>query len=232
MIKIIGIGGCGDNILEFLKKQNFQIKKSNFEFISLNNENDIENITLSSDDTIFTIAGFGGSKGGKFTILLNQKFIQENIKMKNIIILPFNIESNKKQANKDLEELISINQNTEVYINDDIKDDSLSMQDLMRLYDVKIFDRIKRENQITWKNIIIKKSVENKTYKALMTYWSKDFKVTLIEPEFKVLDVSHMPYMAPSRFALRNEDKSTSSIQDIEEIANNVLNNYAEKQKS
>jgi len=226
MIKIIGIGGCGNNILKFIKKQNFQIKKSNFEFISLNNGEDLENITFCSDDTIFTIAGFGGSKGGKFTLLLNQKYLQENIKIKNIIILPFNMERNREQANKDLEELISINQNTEVYPNDDIEDKLLSTEDSMRLYDEKIFDRIKRENQITWKNIIIEKSVGNKIYKALITYWSKDYKITLTEPEFKVLGSSHMLYMAPSKFTLKNRDTSIDNIIDIERIGKNILEEY------
>jgi len=58
MIKIIGIGRCGRNILEFVSKQNFQIKKTNFDFVFVKNVEDIENIEISEDDTIFTISEY------------------------------------------------------------------------------------------------------------------------------------------------------------------------------
>jgi len=226
MIKIIGIGRCGRNILEFVSKQNFQIKKTNFDFVFVKNVEDIENIEISEDDTIFTISGLGGSIGSKLTKEFTKKIIEKGIRLKNIVILPFSIESNSKKAIADLEELIEINQNLEVYANEDVADKDLTMSQLMRLHDVLIFDRVSRENQVNWRNFIIEKKVENISYKALMTFWSKNLKVTLLEPSFKVIGNTHMPLMAPSRIAFKDEDKSTSSIQDIEEIAYRVLNEY------
>ncbi|MEA2019242.1 MAG: hypothetical protein U9N59_12410 [Campylobacterota bacterium] len=74
------------------------------------------------------------------------------------------------------------------------------------------------------KSFYIQKEVNGITYKAVVKYWSKDYKVELVSPEFKVLDHSHMPYAAPSRFAKKGE--TTESFVDIEEIALNILDNY------
>ena len=70
MTKIIGIGGCGNNILEYFKQQDLQDNKNNYEFISVKNIADIENINLSREDSVYSIAGFGGSIGGELTISL------------------------------------------------------------------------------------------------------------------------------------------------------------------
>lgn len=64
-------------------------------------------------------------------------------------------------------------------------------------------------------------------YKALVEYWSKDYKVLLIDPENKTIDTAHMPYMAPLRFARKGE--TSHSFIDIEEIAMNCLLSYVSK---
>jgi len=107
MIKIIGISRCGNNILEFLKKQNYQLKKElNYQFISVNDDN-FNNMNFNKDDMIFTIAGYGGSKGHKYTESITEKAIKENIKIKNFIILPFSFESKSNIVNNELEQLFN-----------------------------------------------------------------------------------------------------------------------------
>lgn len=229
MIKIIGIGGCGNNILEFLKKQNFQSKKSNYDFISINSLEACEDIKIDENDSVFTITGFGGKKGAELTKKISEKVIADGFKLKNFIILPFSVESSSKKANQDLEELLKINQNVEAYANDDLsRDESLTMQEIMRLVDILIFNRLHREGQTTWRNFIIEKNTQDIKYKALMRFWSKDFTLTLLEPKYKMLESSHMPFMAPSRFDYKGASTESSSVQDIEEIAHGILDRYIE----
>lgn len=236
MTKIIGIGRCGNNILEFLKKQNYQVKKDlNYQFISVNDDESFNSIKFSKDEKVFTIAGYGGSKGSKYIELLTKRAIKENINIKNFTILPFSFEGKAHIVNSELEQLFHINQNVEIFANDELLTDAnkdKKIPAVMREYDFLVFDRITKKNQFKWRNFIIDKKVKNKIYKAVVTFWSKDYKITLIEPDYKIIDSSHMQYIVPSRFAFKDEDKSTSSIQDIEEIASNVLNNYIEKEKS
>lgn len=145
MIKIIGIGGCGNNILTFIKKQNFQSQASNYEFISVHSEIECDSISFDAGDTIFVIAGLGGNTGGKLSKKISQEAINKKAKIKNFILLPFNAENNHKRANADLKELLEINQNIKVYANDDFSDDeTLKMAEVMQCADQKIFDRIKR----------------------------------------------------------------------------------------
>jgi cell division GTPase FtsZ len=230
MTKIIGIGSFGNNILEFLKKQNYQVKRDlNYEFISIDSDDDIASLENEEDDIIFTISGLGGNTSGNLTINLTKNILEQYLNVKNIIILPFSIDTSIKKNIQELEQLISINQNVEVFSNDDISNENnldKPMSELMRVYDLKIFDRITKKNQINWRSFFISTEVNDVSYKAVVTFWSKDYKVTLLEPEYKILDASHMPYMAPSRFAFHDEDRSTSSIMNIEEIASKILNNY------
>lgn len=231
MTKVIGIGGCGNNILEFLKKQNFQSAKSFYEFVSVHSENECDNIKFDASDTIFTIAGLGGNTGGKLTKKISEKVIDNKLKIKNLLLLPFNAETNHKKANIDLEELLKINQNIEVYANNDLSDDStLKMIDIMKLADEKIFESIKRKNQVTWQNFIVEQQSQDIHFKALVSFWSKDFKITLIEPKYKMIEASHMPLFAPSRFDIKEVSKEISSIQDIEEIAQNALSQYIQSE--
>jgi hypothetical protein len=236
MIKIVGIGRCGNNILEFIKKQSIQIKKDlKYQFISVNDDDSLNNIKISSGDIIFTVAGYGGSKGSTYTEALTKKVIGKNIEIKNFIILPFLFEGKEDIVNHQIEQLFSINQNVELFPNDELltkSNQDKKIPELMREYDVLIFNRITNEKQVKWRNFITKHKVKNKTYKMVVTFWSKDYKITLIEPIYKIIDSSHMLHMTPSRFAFKDEDKSISSIQDIEKIANNVLINYIKKEKS
>jgi len=199
MTKIIAIGNSGNNILEFLKKQNYQVKRDeNYEFISVANSDDIQQLELNDDDTIFVVSGLGGSRGGKLTVELAQTLLEKNLKVKNIVILPFNAETNANKAILELESLIAINQNVEVYPNNDfMEDESNTMFEIMGLADKAILDRINKKNQITWKNFIIKDRDEKANYKVLVSFWSKDLKVTLIESEFKIIDTTHMALVIP-----------------------------------
>ena len=149
MTKIIAIGNCGNNILEFLQKQNYHIKRDeNYKFISVGNSDDIQQLQLNEDDTIFVVSGLGGSQGGKLTIELTQTLLEKNFKVKNIVILPFHAETNAKKAILELESLIAINQNVEVYPNNDfMEDESNTMLEIMGLADKVIFDRINREDE-------------------------------------------------------------------------------------
>jgi len=228
MTKTIAIGNCGNNILEFLKKQNYQIKRDeNYEFISVANNDDIQQLQLNDENTIFVVSGLGGSRGGKLTVELAQTLLEKNLKVKNIVILPFNAETNANKAILELESLIAINQNVEVYPNNDfMEDESNTMYEIMGLADKVIFDRINRKNKITWKNFIIEDRDDKTNYKALVSFWSKDLKVTLLEPEFKIIDTTHMAFMTPSRFDFKDGDKEIRSIQDVESIAQNILRNY------
>jgi len=149
MTKIIAIGNCGNNILEFLKKQNYQIERDeNYKFISFTTSDDIQQLQLNEDDTIFVVSGLGGSQGGKLTIELTQTLLEKNLKVKNIVILPFNTETNAKKAILELESLIALNQNVEVYPNNDfMEDESNTMLEIMGLADKVIFDRINRKDE-------------------------------------------------------------------------------------
>lgn len=231
MVKIIGIGGCGNNILKFLKKQNFQSVKSLYEFISVCSENEFDNIKFDASDTIFTISGLGGNTGGKLTKTISEKAIDKKLEIKNLLILPFNVETNHKKANSDLEELLKINQNIEVHANNDLSDNkTLTMKEIMKLADEKISDRITRKNQVSWRNFIVEQQSQDIHFKALVTFWSKDFKVTLLEPKFKLIDSSHIAFSIPSKFDFKDTNEEINSINNIEEIARNILSQYIQKE--
>ena len=150
MTKIIGIGGCGNNVLEYFKQQDFQDNKNNYDFISVKNDTGIKNINLSSDDTVYTIAGFGGSIGGELTISLSEKIINNKQKVKNIIVLPFSMESSFKHAMKDIEELKLINKNMEIFPNDalsNVNNKDKTMSELFKEYNNIIFHQIIDKSQ-------------------------------------------------------------------------------------
>lgn len=212
---VIGIGGTGSNIVSFIKKQN----NPSLEVIT------IENIKFSKDQNVFTVSALGGESSAETTSLVTQKAKDSGVNIKNIVILPFSIETNQQKAINELENLASVNQNIELYPNDSITDDkNLSMLQVMHLMDQKVYERIVREQQIKWKSFFIEQVVEDKTYKAFIQYWSKDYKVVLLNPDFKVIEKLHMPYIASSRFARKNEN--IDSFIDIEEVTMNCLSNY------
>ena len=141
-----------------------------------------------------------------------------------------------KQAIHAIEELSSIHRNIEIFPNDTLsnKDNQdKTMAELMKMYDSKIFDTITiHDKRQFYRSFIVSAKKDDKAYTAVVHFWSKDIQVTLLEPEFKIFSSSHMPFMAPSRFAFTGEDKSISAIQDVEEIANNFLNSYITQGKS
>lgn len=208
--KILAIGGCGINIADFIKKQNDKY----LEVYIVNSKDEFFDLDIKEDDIVFSISGFGSDSAGDITQSITNVLKERNIDIKNIVILPFNIESNRDKSVEELEKLIGINENVEVFLNDDIADKNISMLDAMRLMDEKIYERISRPKQIAWKSIIIQEEHDGKRYKALMRYWSKDYVCTLLTPEFKTLDYAHMPYMAPSKFSLKDIEKITSKCLD------------------
>jgi len=150
MTKIIGIGGCGNNILEYFKQQDLQDNKNNYEFISVKNIADIENINLSREDSVYSIAGFGGSIGGELTISLSEKIINNRQKVKNMVVLPFSMESAFKHAMKDIEELKLINKNIEIFPNDalsNINNKDKTMSEVFEEYNNIIFYKIIGKSQ-------------------------------------------------------------------------------------
>jgi len=232
MTKIIGIGGCGDNIVNFIKKQNLQDNKGNYEFISIKNEDDVANINFSSDDTIFTISGLGGNTAGNLTILLSKKIIDNNLKVKNIIVLPFSVEFTTKKAIQELEELISTNQNIKIFANDDISNENnqdKTMSELMKEYDRIVFDTIIEDNQRELKSFIIDIRREDKIYKAIVNFWSKSYQITLIEPNCKMIHQSSIGNVANHKFDFKND--GNKYIVDIKEIAINTINEYIKNEK-
>lgn len=228
MTKIIAIGGCGNNILEFLKKQNYQIKKElHYEFISVKCEEDIKNIIYSKDDVIFTVSGLGGNTAGKLTKKITKSILANDCKVKNIIILPFSMEFTIKEAIEDLEELITINQNMDIFANDDISNETnqdKTMNELMKEYDKIIFDTIIKENKRDMKSFFIDIKKEDKIYKAIVNFWSKSYKITLVEPTCKMIDSSSVGNIADHRYDFK--DDNDKYILDIKEIAINKINEY------
>jgi len=236
MIKIIGIGGCGSNILEFIKKQNLQDKKSNYKFISIKNDSDVDSIDYNKDDTVITISGFGGNTAGKLTNKITRDIIDNKEKIKNIIVLPFGMEFTIKQAIEELEQLVSINQNIEIFANDDISNETnqdKTMSELMKEYDKIIFDTVTKENQREMKSFFIDIEKNNKIYKAIINFWSKSYKITLVEPKCKMIDNSSIGNIANNRFDFHQSIKLDSDkyIVDIEEVAINKINEYIENEK-
>lgn len=141
MFKIIGIGGCGNNILEFIKKQN--LKQQDYEFISVKNDDEYQVIKFKEEDKVFTISGLGRQTGTKYTKLISQMAVNDNVKINNLLILPFKFESSSKKADDDLKELLDLHVNIEVYANDDASDDKdLKMSTIMRIYDQRIYEKI------------------------------------------------------------------------------------------
>ncbi len=218
---VIGIGGSGSNIASFIKKQN----NPNLEVIAIENKDQIDDIDFKKEQNIFTISALGGDSSGDIALSLTQKAKENEVNIKNIIILPFSVETNKDKVNDVLIKLQSINPNIEVFANDSISENkNISILQIMQLMDEKIYDRVSRENQIKWKSFFIEQVKNDIVYKAFVQYWSKDYKIVLVNPEFKVIDISHMPNMAPSKFAMHNE--IDDSFIDIEDVAINCLSSY------
>ena len=235
MIKIIGIGRCGNNILEFFKEQNIINIENDYDFISVKHDADIDSIEYKEEDKIFTISGFGGNSAAKLIIDLTKKVIDKNYQLKNIIIFPFNYETTTQKAIQSIAELSAIHRNIEIFPNDALLDKNSqdkTMAELMRLYDSEIFNTITiHDKRQLYRSFVTSVKHDDEIYTAIVHFWSKAYDITLIEPTYKIISSSNMMLMIPSRFAFKDEDKSSSSIQNIEEIAHNILNNYIEKEK-
>lgn len=131
--------------------------------------------------------------------------------------------------------MATIHRNIEIFPNDALLDNNSqdkTMAQLMRFYDSEIFNTITiNDKRQLYRSFITSTKKDDEVYTAIVHFWSKSLTVTLIEPTYEMIGSTSMMLMVPSRFAFKDEERSTSSIQDIEEIANNVLNNYIEKEK-
>lgn len=224
MIKIIGIGGCGNNILEHINKQNLD---KNYDCFTIKSSSDLNDIQISQSDVVFTVSGFGGKTAGGVTLDVTKELISKNIKVKNIIVLPFSSETTNKNLITDLETLVSINQNIEVLANDDIlkdRDSEMAMSEIMKIYDEVIYEFIKKSNHVDTKSFFIERKKDNKTYKAIVKFWSKSYKITLLEPLRKMIHQSSIGNIANHRYDFKNN--SDKYVIDIEKIANDKIDEY------
>ncbi len=80
------------------------------------------------------------------------------------------------------------------------------------------------KNKRNWKDFIISIDKEDTTYKAIIHFWSKSYKITLLEPDFKIIDKSSIGNIANHRFDFKNDNDKY--IIDIKEIANKKINQY------
>jgi len=235
MIKIIGIGGCGNNILEFIKKQDFTNIENEYEFISIKNDSDIDSIEYKEEDKIFTISGFGGQTASKLTIDLTKKIVDNNGQVKNMIIFPFSIETTINKAIKEIEELSSVHKNIEIFPNDAISNENnqnITMSELMREYDSKIFYTLTTKSKIgLHRSFIINTQKDDKVYVAIVRFWSKSFTVTIMTPKFERLDcLTSIGNIANHRYDFKND--SDKYVIDVKERSMKVLVDYIEKEKS
>jgi len=224
MIKVIGIGGCGSNILAYIKKQNLD---KNYDCLTIRSSSDLSDMQISQNDVVFTVSGFGGKTAGGVTLDVTKELISKNIKVKNIIVLPFSSETTNQNIITDLETLVSINQNIEVLANDDIlkdRDSEMVMSEVMKIYDEVIYEFIKKSNHVDTKSFFIERKKDNKTYKAIVKFWSKSYKITFLEPLRKMIHQSSIGNIANHRYDFKND--SDKYVIDIEKIANDKIDEY------
>jgi len=192
-----------DGMILIIGKNNLSIKNS----INIIDEKQIGTINFKQATKIVVVTALGGNIAGDIALKVNQIAKDKNIDTENILLFPSSIVYNTHKIIKDIKELISINQNIRLYMDSE-----------MIIY----------EKKIKYKSFIIEKEINNINYKAFVHYWSKDYRIVLLTPEFKILDYSHIPYMAPSQFARKGE--TTNSFIDIKDIATNILDTYIKKQ--
>jgi len=233
-MKIIGIGRCGNNILEFIKKQDFTKIQDKHEFVSVENITDIASFECNEADKIFTISGFGGDSSAKLTIDLTKKLLKNNVQVKNMIIFPFNIESRTNKAIQGIDELSSVHKNIEIFSNDALLNEDnqdKTMAELMKIYDSEIFNTITiHDKRQLYRSFIISTKKDDKVYTALVHFWSKSYTIDIVTPKFESFycDTS-IGFISDFRWNFK--DDSDKCVMDVEEHSMKMLVEYIEKEK-
>lgn len=80
------------------------------------------------------------------------------------------------------------------------------------------------KNKRKLKSFIIDIINDDIKYKSIIYFWSKAYKITLLEPEFKIIDNASIGNIANHRFDFKNSNDKY--IVDIEKIANDKINQY------
>jgi cell division GTPase FtsZ len=230
MIKTIGIGDAGCNIVKYLKIQNFNKKEDDgYEFFELQSFDDFKLLIYDEKDILYLISGLGGEFGTNYTRKITKEATNLKAQIKNIIILPFSHEGKGTSANGLLSKLITMNQNIELLANDDLmseKNKDLDESELLRLYDKPIFEIINTEQQKVNNCFIIDKKIEKKYFKAMMIFSPKTYKLILLEPSFKLIEKQTMAINAPEDFGIVDPEESITNCIDIKEIAIKLLDTY------
>ena len=182
--------------------------------------------------TYYTIAGLGGETGTKYIRLITKEAKNLKINHKNILLLPFSHEGKGLGANGLLQKLVTINQNIELFANDDLvtsQNRDLDESELLRLYDKDIFEVINDKKVIANNSFVIEKVIHTKKYRSLMVFSVKHYKQFLISPKFKIIDYKYVGEDVPTTFGIIDEKHGITDCDDIEKIAQNILNNYLNK---
>ena len=143
---VIGIGGCGNNIVNFIAS------KANSSLVTLSVQKDLQalhisdadfklntldrafedrlNILASKADKIFIIAGLGGSTGSYYCKYIAKLLFERNIQFNILVNIPFLFEGNRRKelANETLEDLNRYTSN--IFI---INDQKIEMEDFKKL---------------------------------------------------------------------------------------------------
>jgi len=233
MIKIIGVGDAGCNIVNYLKIQKFHTSEDEeYEFFEIQSYEDFKLLVYDDNDILYLVSGIGGEFGTNYTRKITKEACNLKIKIKNIIILPFSYEGKGSSANGLLSKLIILNQNIELLANDDLiieKNRDLEESELLRLYDKSVFEIINIDQQKVNNCFIIKKKIDKKYFKAIMIFSLKTYKLILLEPSFKLIDRQTMAINAPEDFGIIDPKNSITNCIDIEKIAIKLLDNYIQK---
>ncbi|MEA3554014.1 MAG: hypothetical protein U9R39_06410 [Campylobacterota bacterium] len=156
---VIGIGGYGSNILNFISSQNdsglttlsvqrsielLSLSKSNFKLniLDLDFNSNIELLINESTKT-FILAGLGGNTGSSYSIELVKKLNKLKQPFEIIVNMPFNWEDIKRinRANDTLEILKKESSLIHIIENNSIKNSSFDLLD--KLACDKILERLK-----------------------------------------------------------------------------------------
>jgi len=160
MNKVLGICGCGSNVLRYMMKQD----TNNLELISIqenpmvfekskahkkiliNSELDKKlDKVLQNTSGVFIVFGLAGATGSHYSKFILKAVIDKGLDVKVICIYPFNWEGKerKKIADKTLHSIQELTSNIEVLKNEELLplgNDNISTGDLFELFDKKIYD--------------------------------------------------------------------------------------------
>jgi hypothetical protein len=232
MIKVIGIGKAGANVLNYLKKQNFHILKEEekeIEFIEIRNFEDYKLLKYDEKDMLYLIAGLGGETGTKYARLINKEASNLKVELKNIFFLPFSHEGKAITVNGFVLKQVKINPNIELFANDDLvvpKNRDFDELELLRLNDKDIFELINCKTPVKNSSFIIEKTVHMTKYKTITYFSPKHYKMFIIFPKLKLIANKALGEEIESSFGIIDKKYSITDLIDIEDIAHKALDAY------